>query len=191
MNWHFSLRLAGFFTFAVSVLLTGKVQGQALEEGLIRDLGQTIKARLILQNDPQLGSLNLGVKVANRVAILWGPVPSPDLSLRAEQKLRGMFELVDVRNNLSIETDNEAAPLVNSVPDGPRFLPDQVPASMPSEPRRPVPLVAPAKGISLAGIVPSAENRTVHSSPLGKIPPVEVGQATLHMPFLGSITLPR
>jgi hypothetical protein len=191
MNRHFSPRLAGFFAFAVMVFFTGKVQGQALEEALIRDLGQTIKARQVLQNDPQLGSLNLGVKVTNRVAVLWGPVPSPDLSLRAEQRLRGMFELVDVRNNLSIEADNEAAPLVSPMPDGPRFLPDQVPASAPLEQRRPVPLVAPAKGVSLAGIVPSAETRTAHSSPLGTISSVEVGQATLHMPFLGSITLPR
>ncbi len=191
MNWHFSPRLAVFFALAGLVLCTGKVQAQTYEETLIRDLGQTIKARLILQEDPQLGSLSLGVKVTNRVAVLWGPVPSQDVSFRAEQRLRGMFELVDVRNNLSVETDNEAAPLVNPVPEGPRFLPERVPAAVPGEQRRPAPLVAPAKGVSLAGIVPSAETRTVYSSPLGTSSPVEVGQATLHMPFLGSITLPR
>jgi BON domain len=191
MNWHLSPRLAGIFAIAVMFLFTGKVEAQTYEEALIRDLGQTIKARLVLQDDPQLGSLNLGVKVTNRVAVLWGPVPSPDLSLRAEQRLRGMFELVDVRNNLSIETDNQAAPLVSPVPNGPRFLPDQVPASAPGEQRRPVPLVAPDKGVSLAGIVPSTETRTAHSSPLGTTSPVDFSRLTLHMPFLGSITLPR
>jgi hypothetical protein len=191
MSWQLSPKLAGLFAVALMILFTGKVRADTIEEALFRDLGQTIKARLVLQDDPQLGALNLGVKVTNRVAVLWGPVPSQDLSFRAEQRLRGMFELVDVRNDLSIETDAETAPLVNPplVNPGPRFLPD--PSTPIAEPRRPAPMVAPAKGTTLAGIVPRDETRTAHSSPLEKITPLQVGPVTLHMPFLGSVTLPR
>lgn len=72
----------------------------------VHDTLQTIQARKLLLNDSQLQSLNLGVTVRNRVAELWGPVPSLELSRRAEQRLRGMFELIEVRNRLFVPEDS-------------------------------------------------------------------------------------
>src|SRR5205807_15286 len=75
------------------------------EEALCRDLWHTVQARKLLLGDPLLGPLNVGVKVANRKAVLWGPVPSQQLSSRAEQRLRTMFELTEICNRLTIEPD--------------------------------------------------------------------------------------
>src|SRR5947207_6099690 len=55
-----------------------------------QDLGHTIQARRLLLEDPDLAPLNLGVRVRNRVATLWGPVPSADLALKAELRLRAL-----------------------------------------------------------------------------------------------------
>ena len=50
--------------------------------GLIGDLRLTVLARRALQGDPALGRLNLGVRVRDGVATVWGPVPS-DAVIRA------------------------------------------------------------------------------------------------------------
>src|SRR5205085_7237670 len=100
--------------------------------------------------DPQLGPLDLGVQVSSRVAVLWGPVPSRELAYRAEQRLRTLYDLVEVRNRLTIDSDG-AAPWALPHPDPPRFLPDEVPPLSPKEPRPPV--LQRDKGVALAGIV--------------------------------------
>ncbi|MCI0638990.1 MAG: BON domain-containing protein [Gemmataceae bacterium] len=94
------------FTLA-ALMITGAPARSADPEAARRmhDTLQTIHARKLLLADPQLGPLNLGVSVRNRVAMLWGPVPSLDLSRRAEQRLRGMFELVEVQNRLFVPED--------------------------------------------------------------------------------------
>src|SRR5437773_774191 len=66
------------------------------------DFLQTVQACQRLQEDELLAPLNVGVKVRHRVAILWGPIPTAELALRAEQRLRTMIELVDVRNDLIV-----------------------------------------------------------------------------------------
>src|SRR2546428_477337 len=66
------------------------------------DLLQTLQANKRLQEDDVLAPFNIGVKVRGRVAILWGPVPTVELALRAEARLRMMIELVDVRNELIV-----------------------------------------------------------------------------------------
>ncbi len=70
------------------------------------DLIFTVKASQRLQQDEVLAPLNVGVRVRNRVAVLWGPVPSVELALRAEAKLRAMIEFVDVRNELIVMGDD-------------------------------------------------------------------------------------
>ena len=82
----------------------------------VNDIVHTVQARKLIYDDPELSKLNLGIIVEDRVAILWGPVPSLDLGLRAESRLRDMIELRDVRNELFV---NEVTP---------EFLPIRVPA---------------------------------------------------------------
>ena len=55
------------------------------------------RARKLLADDPDLETFNIGVSVQNRVATLWGPVPSIEVAFRAELVLRTMFELTAVR----------------------------------------------------------------------------------------------
>jgi osmotically-inducible protein OsmY len=90
-----------------------------------RDLLLTYHARVALLQDRELGTLNLGVRVHNRVAVLWGPVPSAELAQRAVNVLKQLPELVAVRNELHID----------DFQDAPRFLPQTLPeARRPSSP---------------------------------------------------------
>lgn len=99
------------------------------------DILQTMQARALLYEDEQLGKLNLGVKVHNRVAILWGPVPSVDMSLRAEIRLRTMIELMDVRNELYLDAEHGTQPIRPNRPATPLFLPDPGQGPAPLVPR--------------------------------------------------------
>src|SRR3979490_16022 len=96
----------GFGALAVVALLGGQVRAQAVNETF--DLWQTVQARKLLMDDPQLGPLDLGVQVTSRVAVLWGPVPSRELAYRAEQRLRTLYDLVEVRNRLTLDSDGAA-----------------------------------------------------------------------------------
>jgi hypothetical protein len=124
------------------------------------DIRQTSRARQALLRDPQLAPLNLGVRVRNRVAILWGPVPSAELGFKAERALRSLFELADVYNELEVSgvpgPPAEHAPL----PAAPTFLPNQLPPALPARaPTRPAqaaPTPAPAAP-ALAAPTPAVE----------------------------------
>src|SRR5437870_2837391 len=72
----------------------------------LADLHYAVQACQRLQQDEALAPLNIGVRVRNRVAVLWGPVPSVALALRAEAKLRAMIEFADVRNELIVMPDD-------------------------------------------------------------------------------------
>lgn len=95
------------------------------------DFFHTHKVRKLLLEDEVLGSINLGVRVRDRVAYLWGPVPTPELALRAEQKLRECIEIKEIRNDLYVEER----------PVGPLYLPE-LPGGDPTPPR--APRLAPA-----------------------------------------------
>src|SRR5438552_3749010 len=85
----------------VGVALAGfasTLRAESLPLGSMRDFWQTMQARKLLLDDPRLAPLNLGVKVVDGVATLWGPVPNAEHSFRAESCLRTMIELIDVRN---------------------------------------------------------------------------------------------
>jgi hypothetical protein len=164
---------------------------QNLEDAMVRDLWQTVQARKALFDDPQLGPLNLGVVVKNRTATLWGPVPSPELSFRAEQRLRAMIELFEIRNRLTIEPDDDAKLPPAGTPETPRALPDPTPPVAVPAPRPPA--IKPSRDVSLAGIVTPTETLIAHSSPLegestGTALPAS---ATVRVPFLGSLPWPR
>jgi hypothetical protein len=85
-----------------------------------RDLRHTVNARRALLRDPALGPLNLGVKVRDRVAVLWGPVPSQEVRRRALQVLRTVPDLLDVRDESHLDAPDDLAP---------EFLPEFAPAA--------------------------------------------------------------
>ncbi len=98
----------------------------------VRDIRQTMEARKLLADDPELSACNIGVSVQDRVATLWGPVPSAEVAFRAELVLRTMFELTAVRNELFVSELVEPIrrkPL--RIDNAPRPLPDIAPPKLP------------------------------------------------------------
>ena len=100
-----------------------------------RDVRQTMQARKMMLDDPELARINIGVFVTDRVAVLWGPVPSAEVAFRAELCIRTMIELVEIRNDLFVSELVEPirTPLKIDIP--PLFLPEKTPPKLPVEPR--------------------------------------------------------
>jgi len=97
-----------------------------------RDLRDSVRARQALQRDPELAALNVGVWVRNRVATLWGPIPTVQLSLRAERALRALFEIAEVRNELEVTEGTTAVATTLPVSVGPTTLPEALPPALPA-----------------------------------------------------------
>jgi hypothetical protein len=102
----------------------------------LEDFLQTVQACRRLQQDELLAPLNVGVKVRRRVAILWGPIPNAELALRAEQQLRTMIELIDVRNDL-IVLPEDLRDVPTPAVQPPLFLPEKNPP-LPPDTSRPL-----------------------------------------------------
>jgi osmotically-inducible protein OsmY len=64
-------------------------------------------ARDRLLGDEVLGPLNLGVTVRAGVATLWGTIPSPALAHRAQERIRTVPGLAQVKNDLRISNLDE------------------------------------------------------------------------------------
>jgi hypothetical protein len=67
-----------------------------------RDWLLTNKARKALQKDEQLKPLNIGVSVKDRVATIWGSIPSTEAGKRAEEALKQVDGIVAVMNECRI-----------------------------------------------------------------------------------------
>lgn len=62
----------------------------------IRDLETQVRARQQLAADEELAPFNLGVSVRDGVAVVWGPVPSPEMKARAlaaVENVRGIYKV--------------------------------------------------------------------------------------------------
>ncbi len=123
------------------------------------DFERMVFARQALQQDDQLGALNLGVTVRGRVATLWGGIPSEALARRAEERLRGTAGITTVRNELRIEPRRDVKKNLFALPTSPlggdtqqagSFL---APGSLTSLPGSRV-------GISRSGFTPEAAEGT-------------------------------
>jgi osmotically-inducible protein OsmY len=83
------------------------------------DFERMVFARQALQQDEQLGALNLGVTVRGRVATLWGGIPSEEMARRAESVLRGTAGITIVHNELRVEPRREAKKNLFALPTSP------------------------------------------------------------------------
>lgn len=72
-----------------------------------RDCQFALYARDALLQDDILAPLNIGVSVRSGVATLWGAVPSPALAHRAEERVRKVAGLAQVKNELRISVRDE------------------------------------------------------------------------------------
>jgi hypothetical protein len=107
---------AGLVLLSVLVVRPAPATAETVPSALDQDRQLTSLARQTLQTDPLLAPHNLGVTVRNRVATLWGPVPSVGLALRAEELLRTLPGLTQVRSDLRIEAGAEQEPPRSSSP---------------------------------------------------------------------------
>jgi BON domain len=97
------------------------------------DLLHELRARQALLRDRDVAPLNLGVRVHDHVAILWGPVPSAALQRRAVEVLKQLPELMEVRDELHVDATLQAHAAVAPLPPPrPPAMPDGPRASAPS-----------------------------------------------------------
>jgi hypothetical protein len=161
---------------------------------MVRDLQLTVQARRLLAQDPQLRPLNLGVKVQDGTATLWGGVPSAKLAGLAIDRLKTISSLERVRSELSIEPLPDLlagappslppahfAPLEDTTPrrkPSGELMPrtaehGPVPLRPSSEPRQPRTDAAPGAGVTL--LPPFANERqgtpTTQGSSASLLPP--------------------
>jgi hypothetical protein len=74
-----------------------------LQEGsTLRGIRLELHARKALLADEQLAGLNLGIRVREGVATVWGSVPSKELADRAVQKVGVVQGILDVRSELLV-----------------------------------------------------------------------------------------
>ena len=164
----------------LALLLSAQAGQSRINEDSARDLRQTIKARALLADEPELAALNIGVVVRNRVAILWGPVPSIEAAFRAELVLREMFELTEVRNELFVSDLLVPVRKPLKIENAPEQLPDSTLPKLPAVPR--LPLGAPA--VLMGGDVKRPISQpTANEKPLPRLPhldaPVQDGDHDL------------
>lgn len=97
-------------------------------------------AMTALDNDPRLKSVTLIVSVVDRVAVIGGPVPTEEHGKWAEERVRGVAGIADVKNRCFVQSRPD--PLVRAVadrlganpqPSTPR-LPPVAPGAKPGEP---------------------------------------------------------
>lgn len=124
-----------------------------------RDVRQTMQARKLLAEDPDLAAWNIGVMVTDRVAVLWGPVSSVEIAFRAEICLKAMFELVEVRNELSVSEALEPVSRPLKIDSPPRYMPELLPPKLLEEPRS-----KPAPSGVLMGQAKKASSQTTSAS---------------------------
>jgi osmotically-inducible protein OsmY len=156
------------FLFAVASAQAGQ---NRIDGDEARDVRQTMEARKLLADEPELEACNIGVSVQNRVATLWGPVPSIEVAFRAELVLRTMFELTAVRNELFV---SELVEPIKKKPlridNPPQLLPDLAPPKLPALPR----LMPGAPGVLMGTETKRpASQPTVKEKPLPVLPRIE------------------
>ena len=101
-------------------------------------------AMAALDADPRLKDVTLIVSVVDRVAVVGGPVPTADHGRWAEERVRGVTGIADVKNRCFVQ--GRPDPLVKAVADrlsaNPRPLTPDLPPVVPG--LKPVPLAVAA-----------------------------------------------
>jgi hypothetical protein len=67
-----------------------------------RDLQLSVHSRRAICDDETLAELNIGVRVRDGVATLWGPVPSADVIPKAVKRVEGVQGVLGVRTELYV-----------------------------------------------------------------------------------------
>ncbi len=138
-----------------------------------RDIQLSVHARKALADDPDLGPLNLGVRVQDNTAFLWGPAPSEALKRRAVdivKKVKGVFSVKDA--DVYIAAPTVAVETAEATPPGPPEAPTHTEAASPPESvaaltARPAAEASPPEVVLRAPLPPEGAGpaRTVSAAP--------------------------
>jgi osmotically-inducible protein OsmY len=115
IEWLARTGLCAGVLLAAAQLATGVSPPTSGSRDPIRDLQVLVHARSALRENPVLASLNMGVRVHDGVATLWGPVPSADLIPKALKTLESVQGVLDARSELYVN--------VVEKPDDQLFIP--------------------------------------------------------------------
>ncbi len=124
-----------------------------------KDCQSALFAREALLNDDCLAPLNIGVTVRSGVATLWGTVPSPALAHRAEERIRLVPGLAQVKNDLRIS--NEEDTWLGSNKAGPPLLMPPI-----AVPRGPDLSLTPPPTITVSSFGPAPKPMSAPMPPL-------------------------
>jgi hypothetical protein len=158
----------------LSLVSPAFAEGTRLIGDPMRDVQQTVHARRLLADDPELKEHHIGVAVRDRVATLWGPVPSAEVAFRAELCLRMMIELAEVRNELVVSDLMEPVRRPLKIDAPPRYVPEPMPPNLPRGARSL--LGAPIRLMGEDGTVgkrpASQQNLSERSLDIKELPPI-------------------
>jgi hypothetical protein len=145
----------------------------------IHDLETQIRARQVLAADEELAPFNLGVSVRNGVAVVWGPVSSPEMKTRAVKAIENVRGIYKVQSEMYVT--RTAGQLVTPsyalmLPDAPQTtasampdwrtgklpsLPGQLASQKPDEPTGPPKSVLLQPAVAAPDDGPNGELATV------------------------------
>ena len=79
---------------------------------IYRDLQLMVHARKALREQEAFASLNVGVRVRDGIATLWGPVPSADLIPKAMKGVESVQGILGVRSELFVAVPEKVPELL-------------------------------------------------------------------------------
>jgi osmotically-inducible protein OsmY len=137
-----SIALCGLLLLAPAAFAAGpdSAPGRTASDR-VRDLETQVRARQQLAADEELAPFNLGVSVRDGVAVVWGPVPSPEVkakALAAVENVRGIYkvksEMYVTRNAGTLVTPSYAVTLPDVPQTSASAMPDWRTGKLPSLP---------------------------------------------------------
>jgi hypothetical protein len=152
-----------------------------------RDWQIAFQARTLLLEEPVLASLNLGVSVRDRVATLWGAVPSVADARRAQTIVRGIPGVASIRNEMNIDAACKedlpsAVPSAKPAARGEERkhltpAPQSFPQWLPSKETRPAKrkdMTPPRKGVTDTGPKPTSKELPARPAQPSSLMPEEL-----------------
>jgi hypothetical protein len=115
----FLTALPGLLLLATTVLSAEAAPARTAVDSA-RDLEIQVRARHLLLADEELAPFNLGVTVQNGVAVVWGPVSSPEMKVKALKKIENVRGVFEVQSEMYVS--RQAGLWLD--PDGAKLLPD-------------------------------------------------------------------
>lgn len=157
------------------VLFAAEQRPIQLPEQTPRDFVLTSAARRAIQKDEQLASLNLGISVNNKVATIWGTIPSAETARRVEEALKKISGIAAVMNECRIVPND---PVPEAVADAVKKARNQADDPATSAKHSPVP--PPAAMTSRVVAKPNADE--LAPKPKGDVNEVAPGAPLLPTP---------